>query len=100
MELADTLFVNRSLGEEHRLDTELIATRGDDLCLARVNDFVDDNMQVHLVVVRAAQSRVNVDIDADCDDDQKDALLAAGAKYSAVFDMLANPTEVNVTRRT
>ena len=37
--------------------------------------------------------------DADCDDEQKDALLAAGAKYSAVFDMLANPTEVNIARR-
>lgn len=41
---------------------------------------------------------ISFDIDADCDDDQKDALLAAGAKYSAVFDMLANPTEVTVTR--
>ena len=27
-----------------------------------------------------------------------DALVAAGAKYSAVFDMLANPTEVSITR--
>lgn len=38
------------------------------------------------------------DIDAECDDAQKDALLAAGQKYSAVFDALANPTEINVTR--
>lgn len=29
----------------------------------------------------------------------KDALLAGGAKYSAVFDMLSSPTEVSVTRR-
>jgi uncharacterized OsmC-like protein len=52
--------------------------------------------------VRKGFSNVDIefDIDADCDDAQKDALLAAGAKYSAVFDMLANPTEVNVTRRT
>ncbi len=42
--------------------------------------------------------RVDVDIDADCSDEQKDALLAGGAKYSAVFDMLSNPTEVNVSR--
>ena len=50
--------------------------------------------------VRKGFSNVDItfDIDADCDDEQKDALLAAGAKYSAVFDMLANPTEVNVTR--
>jgi uncharacterized OsmC-like protein len=51
--------------------------------------------------VRKGFSNVDIefDIDADCDDEQKDALLAAGAKYSAVFDMLANPTEVNVSRR-
>lgn len=51
--------------------------------------------------VRKGFSNVTItfDIDADCDDDQKDALVAAGAKYSAVFDMLANPTEVNVSRR-
>jgi uncharacterized OsmC-like protein len=51
--------------------------------------------------VRKGFSNVDIDfeIDGDCDDEQKDALLAAGAKYSAVFDMLANPTEVNITRR-
>jgi uncharacterized OsmC-like protein len=38
------------------------------------------------------------EIEGDCDDEQKDALMAAGAKYSAVFDMLANPTEVNLSR--
>jgi uncharacterized OsmC-like protein len=50
--------------------------------------------------VRKGFSNVEMEfqIDADCDDEQKDALLAAGAKYSAVFDMLANPTEVNITR--
>lgn len=50
--------------------------------------------------VRKGFSNVDIefDIDADCDDDQKDALLAGGAKYSAVFDMLSNPTEVNISR--
>jgi uncharacterized OsmC-like protein len=50
--------------------------------------------------VRKGFSNVDIefDIDADCDDEQKDAILAGGAKYSAVFDMLANPTEVNITR--
>lgn len=50
--------------------------------------------------VRKGFSHVGLefDIDADCDDEQKDALLAAGAKYSAVFDMLANPTEVELRR--
>ena len=37
---------------------------------------------------------------ADCDDDQIDALLAGGVKYSAIFDMLANPTEINISRTT
>jgi len=51
--------------------------------------------------VRKGFNRVTVeyDLDADCDEATKDALLAGGAKYSAVFDMLANPTEVSVTRR-
>lgn len=51
--------------------------------------------------VRKGFSNVSItfDIDADCDEDQKDALMAAGAKYSAVFDMLANPTEVTVARK-
>lgn len=50
--------------------------------------------------IRKGFSNVEVvfDVDADCDDDQKDALVAAAAKYSAVFDMLANPTEVSISR--
>lgn len=28
-----------------------------------------------------------------------DALLAGGVKYSAIFDMLANPTEININRK-
>lgn len=51
--------------------------------------------------IRKGFSHVSVefDIDADCDDQQKDALMSAAAKYSAVFDMLANPTEVEISRR-
>ena len=51
--------------------------------------------------IRKGFSNVSITfaIDADCDEEQKDALVAAGAKYSAVFDMLANPTEVNISRR-
>jgi uncharacterized OsmC-like protein len=51
--------------------------------------------------VRKGFSNVDIefDIDAECDDDQMDALMAAGAKYSAVFDMLANPTEINISRK-
>jgi uncharacterized OsmC-like protein len=52
--------------------------------------------------IRKGFSNVEIEfeIDADCDDEQKDMLLAAGAKYSAVFDIMANPTEVNVSRST
>ena len=42
---------------------------------------------------------VEFDIEADCSGAEKDALLAAGAKYSAVFDSLSNPTEVNISRK-
>lgn len=41
---------------------------------------------------------VTFDIDADADDDTIDALLAAGVKYSAIFDTVVNPTEVTVQR--
>ena len=51
--------------------------------------------------VRKGFSNVDMEfeIDGDLDDEQKDMLLAAGAKYSAVFDMLSNPTEVNISRK-
>lgn len=50
--------------------------------------------------VRKGFSNVSIvfDVDADCGEAEKDALVAAGAKYSAVFDMLSNPTEVNISR--
>lgn len=50
--------------------------------------------------VRKGFSNVTVefDVDADCTDEQKDALVAAATKYSAVFDIMANPTEINVSR--
>lgn len=50
--------------------------------------------------VRKGFSNVTIefDIDADCDDDQKDMLLAGATKYSAIFDVMANPTDIEVTR--
>src|ERR671924_634214 len=57
------------------------------------------NIKLHQVSSTvSANVEVSFDIDADCDDEQKDALVAAGTKYSAVFDMLSNPTEVSVSR--
>lgn len=41
--------------------------------------------------------RVEFDVDADAEPDEIDALVAAATKYSAVYDMLANPTSVSVT---
>jgi uncharacterized OsmC-like protein len=76
------------------------------IALRRVSSTVSADIDVRGVLgidpeVRKGFSNVDVqfEIDGDCDDDQKDALLAAGAKYSAVFDMLANPTEVTIIRR-
>ncbi len=73
--------------------------------LNKVSSTVSANIDVRGVLgvdpdVRKGFSDVTItfDIDADCDDSTKDALMAAGAKYSAVFDMLANPTEVSVVR--
>ncbi len=75
--------------------------------LNKVSSTVSANIDVRGVLgvdpdIRKGFSDVTVtfDIDAECDEAQKDALMAAGAKYSAVFDMLANPTEVTVTRKT
>ena len=41
---------------------------------------------------------IEFEIDADCDDDQKDMLLTGATKYSAIFDVMANPTDIEVTR--
>ena len=45
-----------------------------------------------------SEVKVEFDVDADADEAQVDALIAAATKYSAVFDMLANPTQVTVGR--
>ncbi|MDH3683007.1 MAG: OsmC family protein [Acidimicrobiia bacterium] len=72
--------------------------------LNRVSSTVSADIDVRGVLgvdpdVRKGFSQVTIefDIDADCTEAEKDALMAAGAKYSAVYDMLANPTEVTVT---
>ena len=74
--------------------------------LNRVSSSVSADIDVRGVLgidpdIRKGFSRVQVefDIDAECDDEAIDALVAAGTKYSAVFDMLVNPTEVDVIRR-
>lgn len=73
--------------------------------LHRVTSTVTGEIDVRGVLgidgdVRTGFSSVDVafDIDADADDDQVDALIAAAGKYSAVFDMLANPTAVAIGR--
>lgn len=73
--------------------------------LHRVSSTVSADIDVRGVLgvdpdIRKGFSNVEVsfEVDADCDDAQKDALVAAATKYSAVFDMLSNPTEVNVSR--
>ena len=48
--------------------------------------------------IRKGFSKVSIefDVDADADEETIEALVAAGTKYSAVFDMLTSPTVVNV----
>lgn len=74
--------------------------------LGRVSSKVSADIDVRGVLgidpdVRKGFSNVEIEfeIDGELDEEQKDMLVAAGTKYSAVFDMLANPTEVNVARR-
>jgi uncharacterized OsmC-like protein len=43
--------------------------------------------------------RVNFEIDADASEDEIAALVAQSQKRSAVFDILANPTDVSVNSR-
>ncbi len=76
------------------------------IIVKRVSSTVSADIDVRGVLgvdpdVRKGFSNVTVelDVEADCNDEQKDMLVAAGTKYSAVFDMLANPTEVSVSRR-
>lgn len=73
--------------------------------LRRVTSTVTGEIDVRGVLgidadVRKGFSKVSVefDVDADADDAQIDALVAAGTKYSAVFDMLTAPTSVVVGR--
>lgn len=42
---------------------------------------------------------VSFDVDADASDSEIDGLIASATKYSAVFDMLSNPSLVNIGRR-
>jgi uncharacterized OsmC-like protein len=51
--------------------------------------------------VRKGFSAINVEfeVDADASPEAIDALVAGATKYSAVFDMLVNPTSVAVSRR-
>ncbi|MCB0972217.1 MAG: OsmC family protein, partial [Acidimicrobiales bacterium] len=72
------------------------AARG--IALHRVRSTVTGQIDVRGVLgidgdVRTGFEAVDVafEVDADADDAQVDALIAAAGKYSAVFDMLANP---------
>jgi uncharacterized OsmC-like protein len=72
--------------------------------LRKVSSKVSANIDVRGVLgidpeIRKGFSNVSVefDVDADCDPEVIDALVASATKYSAVYDMLVNPTEVSVT---
>ena len=76
-----------------------------DIELRRVTSKVSADIDVRGVLgidpdIRKGFSDVTVefDIDADAEPEVIDALMAAATKYSAVYDMLANPTSVTVTR--
>ena len=86
-ETADSFFVTRSLGATYRLETELIATRGDELCLARVHSVIDDhNLQTDLFVVRAARGRLDR-IFAFDDTQLREALQELDRQYAAALGL-------------
>jgi uncharacterized OsmC-like protein len=71
--------------------------------LTKVSSTVNGDIDVRGVLgvdqdVRTGFSNITIefDIDADADADAIEALIAGATKYSAVFDMLANPTAVTV----
>ena len=86
LETADSFFVTRSLGAAFRLETELIAIRGDDLCLARTRSVIDDNLQTDLFVVRAAQGRLDR-IFAFDDTQLREALQELDRQYGAALGL-------------
>jgi len=76
-----------------------------DIELRSVSSTVSGDIDVRGVLgvdpdIRKGFSGINIEfeIDADATPDTIDALLASATKYSAVFDMLADPTSVSVTR--
>jgi uncharacterized OsmC-like protein len=75
------------------------------IALERVSSTVSADIDVRGVLgidpdIRKGFSdvRVEFDIDADADPEVIDALVASATKYSAVYDMLANPTSISVNR--
>jgi uncharacterized OsmC-like protein len=75
-----------------------------DIELKKVSSKVTADIDVRGVLgidpdIRKGFSKVTVefDVDADAEPDVIDALVAAGTKYSAVFDMLTSPTQVDVS---
>jgi|SRR5262245_3175360 len=72
--------------------------------LRSVNATIEGDMDIHGILgadpeVRNGFSEIKVhyDIDADATPQEIEALVAQSQKRSAVFDVIANPTNVNVT---
>ena len=94
-ETADSFFVTRSLGATYRLETELIATRGDEFCLARVHSVIDDdNLQTDLFVVRAAGGRLSHMFAFD-DTQLREALQELDREYGATLGISDTSLELN-----
>ncbi len=79
----------------------MAANRG--ITLTKIDSVVRGAMDVRGILGIDADVRngfssieVSVDIEGDADRTALDALIAASAKRSAVFDVLANPTQVTV----
>lgn len=76
-----------------------------DIELRSVSSTVSADIDVRGVLgidpdIRKGFSKVDIefDVDADAEPDVIEALVASATKYSAVYDMLTSPTQVDVSR--
>ncbi len=93
-DLAAITFAAHSLGETVRVETELVATRGDDLCLTRAQAFTDDHMQVYLLLSRTTGGHVDAIVTFD-DTQLREALQELDRQYGAALGLSDASLELN-----
>ena len=94
-EFANTAFGILEAGNQAVVDAELVATRGDDLCLARGTILIDDGVQAGFIVAQAAGDRIDQEVLFD-DTQLREALQELDRQYGeslGVSDVFLEMTE-------